>query len=267
MNWHHRSTVERMKPLIEGLFVPDPSSSLLISLHGTGPDGGPEDEMYLDMYFRFFPPQPRSTPTLGAIDLGEGFVDALREAINALSLPGYVRVEEIEDNSWRLGYLHGMRRVRRFEKSFLGRCMDALLKPVNIVIHTGIGGFINLHFLVAAAVSVFAATVQNDVLTAITPAVLSLAIVENMNWRSLQKQRLAKLVYGREAWRESEVEYQKRLGDICGDPNKWRSAKVRVYIWIFTFLFGDRVKRFYIWNENRQASIRLEKMGADGNSS
>lgn len=263
MNWRKRSVVKEIASILEAHFEPDPSSSLMISLHGTGPDGGPEDEMYLDMYYRIFPPRPGIT--FGPIDLGEGFVVALREAINALSLPGYVRVEEIDDNTWRLGCLHGMRR-RKEEKPFTDRCMDAFKRTVDHFISVGIEGFINLHFLVVGIVSVIAAAVQNDVLTAITPVVLSLAIVENKDWRSLQKQRLARLVHRKEEWRERELDYRKRLRDECIDPDKWVSTKLFVQIRIYYLILGKVMDRYNEWRATRRPEIRLARMSDRNNS-
>lgn len=239
MDWRKRSVVERVKAILEGHYEPDPSSSLLISLRGTGPDSGSKDEMYWDMHYRVFP--LRLGIVFDASNLGEGFVVALREAINAMSLPGYVRVEAIDDNSLHLGRLHGMRRVSG-KKSVADRCMEAFLKTVNLVVHAGIEGFINLHFLVVAIALVIAAMTQNDTLTAISTVALSLTILKDNDWRSLQKQRLARLVHEKEGG-EREANYRKRLHEECNDPDDWNFTKVFVHIRICNFLLDKVIDR------------------------
>lgn len=263
MDWRKRSVVEKIKPILEAHYEPDPSSSLLISRSGRGPDGSPEDEMYLDMYYLVFPPRPGVT--FGPIDLGEGFIDALREAINALSLPGYVRLEEIDDNTWRLGRLHGMRRVR-YEKSASECFMVALQNAVYRIVLAGIQVFINLHWFVTASVLVIATMTQNNTLIAIATVALSLTILKDNDWRSLQKQRLARLVHRKEEWRESEPDYRKRLRDRCADPDKWDLAKAFVYFRIRFFLLGKLEDRYNEWCATRRPEIRLARMSDMNNS-
>ena len=254
MDWHKRSTVEGMKKLLEGLYVPDPSSSLLISRNRVL---DPENEIYSDFFFKLFPRTSGGVFTI--IDGEKRLVVALREAISEMSLPGYVRVEAIDDNSWDLGRLHGMRRVK-YKRSVSEYCMIALQKTVNQTILAAIWGYMNVHFLVAAGVGVFASMFQSDVLTAIVPAVLSLTILENMNWRSFQKRNLAKMVHKKETWRESEEEYQRRLVDICTDPSKWYRAKVHLMSMFSQRFLGNLVNRYYEWNASRRPSLRLERM-------
>ena len=265
MDWRKRSVVERMKTILEGHYEPDPSRSLLISMHGVGSENS-EDELYWHIYFLVFPP-PRLGVSFGPSNLGGGFVDVLQEAINEMSLPGNVRVETIDDNSWRLGRLHGMRQVK-YEKSVAERCLEAFLLAVSKIVQTGIGIFINLHLLVTVTIIGIAATVQNNVLTAtIISAAIPLVIQKDKDWRLLQKQRLATLVYRKDEWPEREAEYQKRLCDKCSDPDEWAITKAFVHHEILRRLFGKPVKQFNEWNASRRPSIRLARMGVANSSS
>ena len=263
MNWYHRSVVEMVKALLEGLYVPDPSSSLLISPQANGAID-PEEQLYWDITLKIFPSSQGNS--FGASDVRGGIVIALREAISEMSLPEYVWVETIDDNSWRFGRLHGMRRVT-YERSITDRCMIALQTIANHFVQAGIRGFINLHFLVASIVCVFLAIVQSEFPAAVTVAVFSLAIVKDKDWRSLQKRRLASWVEKREGWPESETKYRKRLSDSCADPDEWESIRLFVKIKILNSLLRNILNRYYKWNASRRPSIRLAMMGANNASS
>ena len=256
MNWHHRSTVEKMKFLIEGLFVPDPSSSLVISRSGIGALGL-GDDIYWDFVLKLLP--QLSGGYITTTDQEKGLVVALREAISEMSLPGYVRVETIDENSWRLGRLHGMRRVR-YEKSVSERCMIAFVKSINFFIRAWIGVYINPHFFAAAGVLVIAALLQNSAIDAVTAALIVLAVTKDKDWRSLQKRRLASWVEKREGWPESETDYKQKLCDICNDPDRWAFTRAIVQFKISQRLVGSLVNRYYKWNESRRPGIRLERM-------
>ena len=258
MDWHKRSTVEGMKTLLEGLYEPDRSSSLLISRSG---DLDFESDVYSDFFFKLFPQTSGGVFTI--IDGEKRLFVALREAISEMSLPGYVRVEAIDDNSWNLGRLHGMRRVR-YEKSVSERFMVALQNAAYRIVLAGIQIFINLHWFVAAFALVVAALTQEIVLVAaVMGVVIPPVIKENKNWRSLQKQRLARLAHQKEEWRESELDYRKRLRERCADPVRWNLTKIYVYSRISKSLLGNLVDRYYKWNASRRASIRLAMMSAN----
>ena len=262
MNWYKRSVVERVKALLDGHYIPDQSSSLLI-LPQTDGVIDPEKQLYWDITLKTFPNSQGNS--FGASDVRGGIVIALKEAISEMSLPDFVWVETIDDTSWRFGRLHGMRRIG-YEKSVADRCMDAFLKIVGHIINVGIEGFIILHFLVTGSVLVIAAMAQNDTLTAITTVALSLTILKDNDWRSLQKQRLAGLAHRKEEWRESELDYRKRLRERCTDPVRWNLTKIYVYSRISKLLLGNLVDRYYKWNASRRPGIRLAMM-SNGNVS
>ena len=263
MNWRARSDVEKMKAILDGHYEPDRSSSLLISQQGMG-SSSPEDEMYGYMTLRVSPNSP--SEILEASDLGKAFANALREAISEMSLPGYVHFEEIDDNPKRIGRLHGMRLVR-YEKSVSERCMESIQKIVYQIVLAGIPVYINLHLLVAAIFLVIAASLPNHVVTAaIITVVIPPVIKENMNWRSFQRQKLARLAYRKEAWHESEAEYRKYLRDKCYDPHKWELTRIHVCSWISRLLIGKLLDRHKEWNASHRPSIRLAMMSVENGS-
>ncbi len=262
MNWRKRSVVERMKPLLEGLYVPDSSSSLLISRSGIGALGL-GDDIYWDFVLKLLP--QLSGGYITTTDQEKGLVVALREAISEMALPGNVRVETIDDNSWRLGRLHGMRRVG-YEQTASECFMVGFQNAAHRIALAGAEVFINLHLLVAAIVLVIAALIQNIVLiAAIMTVVIPPVIKENMNWRSLQKQRLARLVLRKEGG-EREAKYRKRLREACDDPDEWNFTKAFVHIRISHLIQGKLVDRYREWNASHRASIRLAMMSASNDT-
>ena len=261
MDWHKRSTVEGMKTLLEGLYVPDRSSSLLISRNRVLE---PENDIYSDFFFKLFPQTSGGVFTI--IDGEKRLVIALREAISEMSLPGYVRVEAIDDNSWNLGRLHGMRRVR-YEMTVSERCLIAFVKFISFFVRAGIWVYINPHYFVAVLVLAIAALTQEIVLFAtVMTVVVPPVIRENKNWRLLQKRRLTSWVETRKGWPESEPDYQQKLRDISNDPDRWKFTRAIIQSEISQRLVGSLVNRYYKWNESRRPSIRLALM-SNGNVS